>query len=1074
MTIAVSTKDVQAAAEQSLQPRATVRPSGVTGILRYLAAGSYRVAPWWSPQRDLDLDAFWKDSDHLSGVLGLLAAKVITVPVRVMPRDTRLKRNIEDAERFNILLNEEAEFGAGWPTLLSKWLSDWYCSDNGAFMDIIGPGDPLGPIEGQATGIAHLDSHRIQRTGDREYPALYTRPDGNVIKIHHTRISMSSDNPSAREEMYGVGFCSLSRAIHSGQTLMDLATYKEEKLGSRPKRGILTGKGISTDAILDSLAIADEQMDNRALSIYSQMAVLGDLPPDAALDLLDLISLPDGFDEETSMRLGMFTIATAFGVPIRWIWPASVSGATKADAMYQHIAGLGGGIGRILTTLTLALGGDPNGPYHSIGKFLPPNLYARFDLIDDEQDEQHANIQSKRATILKTQLETGVYDMRTAREYALSNNDLTQAQFDRLELEDGRLPDGSPVLSLFQVDNEPFLSWLDMGVQNPLATSSNNAMKMLEEIDIAAITVQDVIANSTNVGTKAKAEQALSALNALKGLYAPLAQQSVQTDLMAQFGVTPEEPVSEESDAVAEEESAMPPPTEQGEKSFDYGVNAGNIISGQLARGVGGRFINAAELKAQMQQMMLSRMRKGVGQEARNSASDKRESNRSKISEALGIDLNSLAGMIGGETSLEDEQAFVERGLAEINPDGSISMTPAGRKVLSAANSGDVDAVESALAKAKQDKQKADRQAATAKPRAEKPTPEQRARDRSAAQEKAKGENRQRVAEELGGRLPQDQFDALVGFSDGNEPGTEQAQALAQKGLVEIDADGNYRMTAAGNAVMRAANSGDVRAAKDALSAGADRVRRAVERAQQVSATATQYEENGQQTIESGESQAIQYRQAAQKLRAEALTASAPYTERATQLDTQAAQLDTQAAQLDARAMQADTEADIASRELETATPERRDTLQKQIDTLRVTAAKAREEADRKRTNAGDMRGGSLQLREQGRVLQEKMEEQSRAYEKQADRVRVEAAEQAEQWAERAKKMREEAEKLRASVGGGSVTARKGLLDWFKQKRRWNPVPTPKEVDAAIREWDANPDISPEAKGILRAKRGKR
>jgi hypothetical protein len=110
-----------------------------------------------------------------------------------------------------MILNEEADFGAGWITMFSKWVTDYWSCDNGAFLEIIGAGDPLGPIEGEPTGIAHLDSHRIQRTGNTEFPAIYTRPDGQRIKLHRTRITMSADMPSAREEMFGVGFSATSR-----------------------------------------------------------------------------------------------------------------------------------------------------------------------------------------------------------------------------------------------------------------------------------------------------------------------------------------------------------------------------------------------------------------------------------------------------------------------------------------------------------------------------------------------------------------------------------------------------------------------------------------------------------------------------------------------------------------------------------------------------------------------------------------------------------------------------------------------------------------------------------------------
>lgn len=1266
-TIIESTKDVAEAAEQSLQPRARERlHAGITGLLNYLSAGSYRIAPWWSPQRDGDLDAFWKDSDHLSGSLALLTAKVVTVPVKVMPRDTRLKKNIADAERFNIILNEEADFGAGWITMLSKWLTDYWLTDNGSFLEIIGPGDPLGPIEGPPTGIAHLDSHRIQRTGNTEFPAIYTRPDGQRVKFHRSRITMTSDMPSAREEMFGVGFCAGSRIIHNAQALMDMATFKEEKLGSRPRRGIVIGKGIATDAILDSMAIADEQMDSRQLSIYSQLAVLGDIPTDADLSLLDLIGLPDGFDEDTSTRLAMFAIATGFGVPIRWIWPASVSGATKADAMYQHIAGLGGGIARILATLTMALGGDPTGAAHSIGKFLPPHLKLVFDFQDDEQDDMRASVRTKRSNVWKTDLEDGLLDMRAAREQALAAGDLTQAQFDRMELADGRLADGAPVLSLFHVDNEPFLSWLDLASDNPLAVSENDALHMLTEIDASAISVQDVIANSSNATTKEKAEQALAALGALKAMYAPLAQQQVQSDIMARFGAapaapapaSPTKPASETAPEQAAEEAqkqfgikegrfitkdgirifvggpssggggasssnivpnsdsintisdlekfadtsipvtvdgvnvyahsarhdsdidsilangfvpqrgetywasrgfdrergagyilfkdrqniakesidvvepgeayqefrftqkipardivkvvrtvtdntgfriredhlAQYAITHQGisqdkidslpikyqrwfnlpgeaTKDFDYSVQAGSIIGGELARGAGGRFISAAELKEQLRAEMIARMGGGAARTPTNSAATKRAANRAKVAEALGVDTEALAGMISGDTPVEMEMALAELGLATVAADGSVYLSPEGRKVLGAANSGDVDAAQEAMDAARK---KAQGKGA-GKGGAAKPSPEEKQRQREEAQRKIKEQNRSVVAEGLAGRIDQAAFSSLLSFVDGQEIDPAQADTLAQAGLLEIDPEGNPRLTQAGRSFTNAADKGDVRTAKDTLSRGEERVKAVLERAVQGEAAAAEYDENSDLAAFQADKQATQYEQGAEQLRGQIDGAVAPYDQQATGLDARATNYEQRAAKVEAQANGYEAQADqLAATVSSLPTQQQRAQAQQRIDELRQKAQAARDQADNERGKATDYRKQGLDLRGKGRTVRAELEKRVQELLDAARVTREQGAKAADEWRERADKMRQQVLEWRASVGNASLNkSLVGRVKKFFTKQRNPAIPTPADVQAAIDLWDADPNIPDRYKGILNAKRVK-
>ena len=58
--------------------------------------------------------------------------------------------------------------------------------------------------------------------------------------------------------------------------------------------------------------------------------------------------LPDGFDEQTSILYGMAAIALAFGVDARELFPAMSAGATRADALLQHLKQRGKGPGQIL------------------------------------------------------------------------------------------------------------------------------------------------------------------------------------------------------------------------------------------------------------------------------------------------------------------------------------------------------------------------------------------------------------------------------------------------------------------------------------------------------------------------------------------------------------------------------------------------------------------------------------------------------------------------------------------------------------------------------------------------------
>jgi hypothetical protein len=139
--------------------------------------------------------------------------------------------------------------------------------------------------------------------------------------------------------MYGVGFCAVSRAIHTAQSLMDNAQYKEEKLGSRPKRGAIIVEGATekqVDAISSAFSVNDEAMDNRGLTRFSMLPVLG-LKTGASASLFDFASLPDGFNNLEDTQLGMSVLALINPHPLlchrcKWSDTSGRAGTTRNNA----------------------------------------------------------------------------------------------------------------------------------------------------------------------------------------------------------------------------------------------------------------------------------------------------------------------------------------------------------------------------------------------------------------------------------------------------------------------------------------------------------------------------------------------------------------------------------------------------------------------------------------------------------------------------------------------------------------------------------------------------------------------
>lgn len=446
----------------TVQERATQAVEPGIGYMLLSQVGSL-APPWWSESRDIYLGREWPKCPLFAGAVYNIAAKLATIHPIIEPRDPSSKAQRDQAERATIALYEGAEFGRGWLEFASKWYPARWTQDNGSFAEVLGRGPKDGPIVGMPTGIANLDSQRCQRTGNPMWPVLYTQQGtGKRFKLHHTRVIFSAQLPSGRDEMNGVGYSWLSRVLDIAQGIVDDLTYKTEKLGRRPKRAILVGKKMSVSQVNAAFTMADEAADNAGLRRVSMIPVVAnETAADVGIDLVDLASLPDGFSWESDVTIGMYIIALTGGFPVRWMWPATAAGATKADALLQHMATAMSGAAHELGTLQLLLGGSEKGMVHQSGKFLPPSLKIRFDIQDDWMDQVQAEIQNTRSQSRERNLVDGAITVRVGREQMLQVGEITQAQFRQMELEDGRTQDGLPVDTLFYAGTNPYLIGVD-------------------------------------------------------------------------------------------------------------------------------------------------------------------------------------------------------------------------------------------------------------------------------------------------------------------------------------------------------------------------------------------------------------------------------------------------------------------------------------------------------------------------------------------------------------------------------------------------------------------------------------
>lgn len=541
----MSDKKIEAIVDQTIvQATGEIEGDFVGGTaFSWLVGASDTLPPWWSKQRDSVLSRVWKEGNHLSTAIYNTQSKMVGIPFSVHPLDTGNDQHYEEAETIEYVLKTASGFGAGWVAEYSKFIEDLLTQDNGAFFEILGEGSPDGPIIGRPLAVRHLDSFRCQRTGSKEFPVLYTGDDGKLYKLHRTRVIFTSQMPSPRKEMLGVGLCAVSRCIEVATTLADMVRYKQERLGSRPHNQIIVGKGITGKTIMTALRMAEEQQNNAGYRRYGRTVAVGSESPDIDLEVKDMTHM-EPFNEEIATNYGVFLIAAALGMDADEIWPTSgrSGGGSKGDANLRRMRSRG----RLPAQLTSELAMQFN------YKFLPPHLRMSFDYQDDEQDQQTAVIRDIRGRNRERDISTGTVNIQIARKNMMLDGDIDKHSFQLMELDDGRLPSGAPVSTLFFDRSDPVYVRLLRFMENPLRFTANitgdDGMVDDTKVDIVLDTIQtqreiilDELVNSKSARLSERINYAYHAIDWLEEQYrfaagmilpeVPMAQRRLRADI---------------------------------------------------------------------------------------------------------------------------------------------------------------------------------------------------------------------------------------------------------------------------------------------------------------------------------------------------------------------------------------------------------------------------------------------------------------------------------------------------------------------------------------------------------------
>lgn len=429
------TRDLVAAVEpvSRLAQEPSIEEPRLVGARVHPIFISERVMPWWSRTRDKFLWESLLKSDVLLSTTNVTSSRLFSIPVSIMPRDKENRRNRDLAYWSSALLR------LSLAREMLPFIIDWQTQDNGAFAEIIGAGDPAGPIEptkvpGTSTylyglGLRHLDSQKCIRTGDPEYPVIFETQDSKGkyrrYKLHRTRVLYMSQMPSPRASMYRVGVSAVSRCISNALHLTDVSVLKEEWLGARPVSEIIFGRGFTVSSLEEAFMKADAKADAQGLTRHAKLAFLGatgapDMLRALSIDRIPLKRLPEGYNEEVSINIGINIIAMGYGFDPRELWPATVRGATRADAEVSHLK---------------TMRKTPGVWVEQLGtefdeKWAPLSCYVSFDQQDDEQDRIKGELRKLRAEELQIRLLSKQMDAVVAFQAMLEAGDINESQYE--------------------------------------------------------------------------------------------------------------------------------------------------------------------------------------------------------------------------------------------------------------------------------------------------------------------------------------------------------------------------------------------------------------------------------------------------------------------------------------------------------------------------------------------------------------------------------------------------------------------------------------------------------------------
>jgi len=417
--------------KQKFPKAADAWPSGPFDWSYTLSLGTAAdaITPWGRAviQRDRELRDFWPTETYLAGAVASMSFRNSTLDWRIEASSTRIEQAVTDMISAAI-----AGESFGWVPFMEKYSQDLYTQDNGTFVEMIreptmDANSPFRNERAPVLGIAHLDSNQCVRTGNPEYPILYTDRQGNKHKMAWWQVIPFSNYPSAIERMNGVGYSPVTRALRAAQILRSIFIFKDEKISGRHYKQMHFVSGVSRQEIKDEKLRGQEEADNQGLIRFIEPSIIASLDPEKPVSVatIDLANLPDGFDFDAEMRWYISGLALAFGVDYQEFAPlpgGNIGSSQQSMILHRKTSGKGPAV--LMRTLTEA--------FRNYG-VLPRGAKMIFSDKDEQEELERQEVRTKATEEMAILVNQGILSPEAAAKSLVKRGILDEDEIEGLE-----------------------------------------------------------------------------------------------------------------------------------------------------------------------------------------------------------------------------------------------------------------------------------------------------------------------------------------------------------------------------------------------------------------------------------------------------------------------------------------------------------------------------------------------------------------------------------------------------------------------------------------------------------------